>query len=343
MKAVCTILLGISFLLAGCAYKSDETLINSLDHRYEYEELKECNGSIYKSLSMIGLLPDRKLGQPYYFNSNEGMDLSFQISPTGQTLYTSQIVGETVSLADVQNVAQTVLEVKRAINKAIYAKINLIKAQKNKDATLEAQYLAIYQAAQDDLSKAQRATLTAMKPGIFILQWGNKSRDQYNFSLSSNNGYRYNYQDRFKGLIILGGIKISNISAIGKDYCCRLANYLKSKELCPIKQHIVIPTFLLQARHLIFMDQFSDLEQEDFSVTLDQALQADNLSFLDKVELEMIKRQAYSLIGVGEVSNVRTRTETGHYNLSEQGSWTPLYAIMPTVENMYSKIKTLCQ
>lgn len=343
MLKINKLLLSVIFLLTGCADKTNETLISSLDHRYEYEEIKDSNGPLYKSLSLIGLMPTRKLGTPYYFNAHEGMDSSFQIAPNGNTLYTTQTIGEGITSADVQRVAQHVMEVKRAVTKAMTAKLNLIKAQKEKDTTLTTKYLNLYQAAQVDLDKAQQATLAALKPGIIILQWGNKSRDQYNFSFTTKNDYRYNYQDRFKGLIILGGIKISMMSTLGKDYCSRISSLVHSKELCPLKQNIIIPTYLLQARHLIFMDQFSNVEQESFSIALDQAIQADNLSYLDKAELEMLQKQAYSLIGMGDISNVRTTTEAGCFNASEQGSWIPIYAVLPTAENLYSKLKSLCQ
>jgi hypothetical protein len=332
-----------AFLLSGCAFKSNETLISNLDHRYEYQETKDNNGTTYQALSMIGLLPTRKLGLPYYFNTHEGMDSTFQISPNGQTLYTTQTVGETVTTADIQNVAQNVLRVKRAVTRAISAKVNLIKSQRDKDAAAATKCVTAYQAAQDDLEKAQAATIASLKPGIIILQWGKKSRDQFRFSFTTNNDYYYNYQDRFKGLIILGGLKISSLSTLGKDYCSRVSAIVNNKGLCPIKNNIVIPTYLLQTRHLIFMDQFNDLEQESFSVSLSQAMEDDSLSALDKVELEMLQKQAYSFIGMGEISNVHSSTEPGCYNLNDHGSWIPLYAVLPTPENLYSKLKGMCK
>lgn len=331
----------LASLLNGCAERADESLVYSLNHRYQYEKVNGENGSLYSALSLTGLLPTEKLGAPYYFTPQEGMDASFEIGGD-RTLYMSQTIGDDITRADVQAVSQKILELKQMCNRALYAKLNLIKAQKDKDAPLASKYLIIYQAALENLDKAHRAVMAALKPGIVILQWENSNNDQDRFSLTSGNSFHYNYGDKFKGLLVLGGIRISKLSSIGKDFCSRLETLNKTKGFCDLKQNIVIPTYLLQTRHLVFIDQFQDVAKDSIMVALDQALKSNALSILDTIELESIHKQAYSLWGLGELSGMRTTYEPGYPSFPESGSWITIYAVLPSAENLYSKFGKWC-
>lgn len=331
----------LAFLLNGCMQKGDESLVYSLNHRYQYDKTTGENGSLYSALSLTGLLPTQKLGAPYYFSPQEGMDASFEVGGE-KTLYMSQTVGDTITRADVQAISQKILELKQMGNRALYAKLNLIKSQNNKDAPLEGKYLIIYQAALENLDKAHHAVMAALKPGIAILQWKNSDKGQDNFSLMKGNGFHYNYNDQFKGLMVLGGIRISKLSSIGKDFCSRLSTFNKNKGFCDLKQNMVIPTYLLQTRHLIFIDQLEDVTQDSVMVALDQALKSNALSILDTIELESIHKQAYSLWGLGELSGLKTTYELAPFSINETNQWITVYATLPTVENLYSKLGKWC-
>lgn len=333
--------LALISLFGGCAERGDESLVYSLNHRYQYEETNGENGRLYNALSLTGLLPTQKLGAPYYFNSQEGMDASFEIGGD-KTLYMSQTVGGNITRAEVQAVAQKILELKQMCNRALYAKLNLIKIQRDKNTALGSKCLVIYQAALENLDKAHRAVLAALKPGIVILQWENSHNDQNHFSLTAGNSFQYNYGDKFKGLLVLGGVRISKLSSIGKDFCSRLATLNKTKNFCELKQNTVIPTYLLQTRHLVFVDQFQDVAKDAVMIALDQALKSNALSILDTVELASIHKQAYALWGLGELSGVRTTYEPGYPSFHERDQWITIYATLPSAENLYSKLGKWC-
>src|SRR5262245_43830697 len=93
----------LALAVNGCAQRAGDGLLNSISHRYEYETVTEENGPLYQVISLTGLLPTQKLGTPYYFNAQEGMDASFEIGGE-KTLYTSQTIGDAITLADVQDV-----------------------------------------------------------------------------------------------------------------------------------------------------------------------------------------------------------------------------------------------
>lgn len=339
MKYSCKYLV-LALMLNGCAERTTGSLLSSLNNRYEYEAIKAENGPLYKAISLTGLLPTQKLGAPYYFNSQEGMDASFEVGGE-KTLYMSQAIGDTITMADVQDVSQKIIEVKRMSNRALHAKLNLIKAQKDKDAPSTSKYMDAYQMAKKELDVAHRSAVAALKPGIIILQWGNSNKDQDNFTLSES-GFRYSYNDKFKGLLVLGGIKISKLSSLGKDFCPRIAAIEKNKVFCSLKQDIVIPTYILQTRHLVFMDQLNDLEKDSVIIALDKAVESNDLSILDKIELESIHQQAYSLFGAGELSGLKTTFEPGYRGFHENNQWIPVYAILPSAQNLSSKLKKWC-
>jgi hypothetical protein len=230
---------------------------------------------------------------------------------------------------------------KQAGNKAFHAKLNHIKARKEKDATLASKYLITYQSTQADLDKAYSAVMAALKPGIVILQWGNSDQDQDSFSIGSGNGFRYNYNNKFKGLLVLGGIRVSTL-AIGKDFCSRIAAISKGKDSCSFKQNVIIPTYLLQTRHLVFMDQANDLERDSVIAALDDALKSNALSALDKLELESIHKQAYSLFTLGELSGIKTSYEPGYMEPNKNSPWTTVYAVLPSTQNLHSKLNKWC-
>ena len=111
--------LALVSLLNGCTERGDESLVYSLNHRYQYDKTTGENGSLYSALSLTGLLPTQKLGVPYYFSPQEGMDASFEIGGE-KTLYMSQTVGDTITRADVQAISQRILELKQMGNRALY-------------------------------------------------------------------------------------------------------------------------------------------------------------------------------------------------------------------------------
>jgi hypothetical protein len=90
------------------------------------------------------------------------------------------------------------------------------------------------------------------------------------------------------------------------------------------------------------MDQVNDLAKDDLSLALDKAIETNALTILEKVELESIHKQAYSLFGLGEISGLRTIVEPGYVNISDTNPWITVYAIMPSVENLHAKMKGFC-